>query len=110
VNDRRVDEKIGERMRFKSVILPPYMRRSPKVSEVLPLLYLHGLSAGDFVPALEEFFGSKPGLSPARSPGSPSGGEKSANGSCGAIFPGGTTSSTMNREPVERSEEQKVAA
>ncbi len=41
------------------------MRRSPKVSEVLPLLYLHGLSSGDFAPALEEFFGTQAGLSPA---------------------------------------------
>ena len=47
------------------MILPPYMRRSPKVTEVLPLLYLHGLSSGDFVPALEEFFGSEAGLSAA---------------------------------------------
>ncbi len=62
VNDKRVDED-GNRHRFKSVILPPYMRRSPKVTEVLPLLYLHGLSSGDFVPALEEFFGSEAGLS-----------------------------------------------
>jgi putative transposase len=62
VNDRRVDEK-GNRRRFKSVILPPYMRRSPRVTEVLPLLYLHGLSSGDFVPALEEFFGTEAGLS-----------------------------------------------
>ncbi len=64
VNDRRVDDD-GQRRRFKSVILPPYMRRSPKVTEVLPLLYLHGLSSGDFVPALEEFFGSQAGLSAA---------------------------------------------
>jgi putative transposase len=62
VNDRRVDED-GNRHRFKSVIVPPYMRRSPKVTEVLPLLYLHGLSSGDFVPALEEFFGTEAGLS-----------------------------------------------
>jgi hypothetical protein len=41
------------------------MRRSPKVSEVLPLLYLHALSTGDFAPALEEFFGSSAGLSPS---------------------------------------------
>jgi putative transposase len=41
------------------------MRRSPKVSEVLPLLYLHGLSSGDFAPALRELFGSEAGLSPA---------------------------------------------
>jgi transposase-like protein len=64
VNDRRVDEH-GERRRFKSVILPPYMRRSKKVTEVLPLLYLHGLSSGDFIPALEGFFGTEAGLSAA---------------------------------------------
>ena len=64
VNDRRVDAD-GNRQRFKSSILPPYVRRSPKVSEVLPLLYLHGLSSGDFIPALEEFFGSEAGLSAA---------------------------------------------
>src|SRR5215204_3652192 len=62
VNDKRVQED-GQRRRFKSVILPPYMRRSPKVTEVLPLLYLHGLSSGDFVPALQGFFGSEAGLS-----------------------------------------------
>ena len=62
VNDRRIDED-GHRRRFSSSILPPYMRRSPKVSEVLPLLYPHGLSSGDFEPALGEFFGSESGLS-----------------------------------------------
>ncbi len=62
VEDRRVDAD-GNKHRFKSVILPPYMRKSPKVTEVLALLYLHGLSSGDFVPALEEFFGQKAGLS-----------------------------------------------
>src|SRR5215208_5722388 len=50
INDRRVDETTEERKRFRSVIVPPYMRRSAKVSEVLPLLYLHGLSSGDFAP------------------------------------------------------------
>ncbi len=50
VSDRRVDEGTGERSRFRSSILPPYVRRSPKVAEVLPLLYLHGLSSLDFVP------------------------------------------------------------
>lgn len=65
VNDKRVDAVTGERMRFSSKILPPWCRKSPKVSEVLPLLYLHGLSSGDFVPALEQFLGSAAGLSPA---------------------------------------------
>jgi len=63
VDDRRVDPATGERARFRSVILPPWCRRSPKVAEVLPLLYLHGLSTGDFAPALEAFFGSSAGLS-----------------------------------------------
>jgi transposase-like protein len=63
VDDRRVDPVTGERARFRSVILPPWCRKSPKVAEVLPLLYLHGLSTGDFAPALEAFFGSAAGLS-----------------------------------------------
>jgi putative transposase len=63
VNDKRIDEVTGERMRFRSSILLPWCRRSPQVSEVLPLLYLHGLSTGDFVPALSEFFGDSAGLS-----------------------------------------------
>jgi len=65
VDDRRVDPATGERMRFRSVIVPPWCRKSPKVAEVLPLLYLHGLSTGDFVPALAAFFGSAAGLSAA---------------------------------------------
>jgi len=63
VNDKRVDEETGERMRFRSSIIPPWCRKSPKVAEVLPLMYLHGMSTGDFVPALEQFFGSSAGLS-----------------------------------------------
>jgi putative transposase len=63
VNDRRVDPESGGKMAFKSSLIPPWCRKSPKVTEVLPLLYLHGLSSGDFVPALEAFFGSAAGLS-----------------------------------------------
>lgn len=58
VNDRRRDAR-GERQRFTSSILPPYMRRSPKVAEVLPILYLRGLSTGDFRPALQGLLGEK---------------------------------------------------
>ncbi|MFF3062820.1 IS256 family transposase [Streptomyces sp. NPDC057909] len=65
INDKRMDDATGERRRFSSAILPPWCRKSPKISEVLPLLYLHGLSSGDFVPALEQFLGSSAGLSPA---------------------------------------------
>ena len=63
VDDRRTDPATGERVQFSSVILPRWCRRSPKVAEVLPLLYLHGLSSMDFVPALEGFFGTAAGLS-----------------------------------------------
>ena len=63
VDDRRIDPGTGERVRFRSSIVPPWCRKSPKVSEVLPLMYLHGMSTGDFAPALSEFFGSGAGLS-----------------------------------------------
>ena len=65
VNDKRIDEATGERRRFASAILPAWCRKSPKITEVLPLLYLHGLSSKDFIPALEGFFGSDAGLSAA---------------------------------------------
>jgi transposase-like protein len=65
VNDRRTDPDTGERKRFSSAIVPPWCRKTPKVTEVLPLLYLHGLSSGDFVPALGQFLGSSAGLSAA---------------------------------------------
>lgn len=65
VNDKRVDETTGERKRFASAVLAPWCRKSPKVNEVLPLLYLHGLSSSDFVPALQGFLGTSSGLSPA---------------------------------------------
>src|SRR5947208_6403505 len=51
--------------RFSSAILPPWARKTLKITEVLPLLYLHGLSSGDFVPALGQFLGSAAGLSPS---------------------------------------------
>jgi len=60
VHDRREGEK------FTSRILPPYMRRGPKVAEVLPILYLRGLSTGDFQEALPVLLGEEAaGLSPA---------------------------------------------
>ena len=65
VNDKRVDDATGERRRFSSAILPAWCRKSPKITEVLPLLYLHGLSSKDFAPALEGFLGTDAGLSAA---------------------------------------------
>ncbi|HEX2307556.1 MAG TPA: IS256 family transposase [Jatrophihabitantaceae bacterium] len=63
INDKRIDDETGDRCRFRSSILPPWVRKSPKVAEVLPLMYLHGMSSGDFAPALAGFFGSGAGLS-----------------------------------------------
>jgi transposase-like protein len=64
VDDRR-EAKNGDRHRFRSQILPPYMRRSPKVAEVLPILYLRGLSTGDFKEGLAALLGEEAaGLSP----------------------------------------------
>jgi putative transposase len=57
VNDKRTDEETGQRRKFSSRILPAYARRSPKVTDVLPILYLRGLSTGDFAPALRDLLG-----------------------------------------------------
>jgi putative transposase len=63
VSDRRVDEK-GERRRFSSQILPPYLRRTKSLDELLPWLYLRGISTGDFTEALQALLGPQaPGLS-----------------------------------------------
>lgn len=60
VDDRRDGEK------FLSSILPPYLRKSPKIESLLPLLYLKGLSTNDFRSALSEMLGEGTlGLSPA---------------------------------------------
>ena len=52
VDDRRVDH------RFTSRILPPYMRRSPRLNEALPILYLRGLSTRDFEEAIPVLLGA----------------------------------------------------
>lgn len=60
VDDRRADQ------RFTSQILPPYMRRSPRLNDALPVLYLRGLSSGDFEEAIPALLGVEAvGFSPA---------------------------------------------
>ena len=61
VKDKRTDPVTGDRKRFSPAILPRWARKTPKVTKVLPLLYLHGLSSGDFVPPLGQFLGSSAG-------------------------------------------------
>ena len=56
VNDKRIDEN-GQRCRFTSQILPPYLRRTRSVEELIPWLYLRGISTGDFSQALEALLG-----------------------------------------------------
>jgi hypothetical protein len=68
VNDRRTDQD-GERRRFASRILPPYMRRSPKVVEVVPVLYLRGLSTGDFREAHDHVLARGPSALRVEAPG-----------------------------------------
>lgn len=59
--DRQPD---GEPIRFTSSILPPYLRRTRSIEELLPWLYLKGISTGDFSDALEALLGKDaPGLS-----------------------------------------------
>jgi hypothetical protein len=93
VNDKRVVD--GERQKFTSKILPPHMRRSPKVDAVLPLLYLHGLSTGDFKQALPTLLGDDAaGLSPSATTWPP--GTRAGFNSRRA---GGTSPAHRHREP-----------
>jgi len=55
VNDRRLDEQ-GQRVRFSSAILPPYLRRTQSLDELIPWLYLR-ISTGDFTEALQALLG-----------------------------------------------------
>jgi transposase-like protein len=56
---RVLDRRAGEK--FTSTLLPPYMRRSPQLSEALPVLYLKGISCGDFSEALAGIMGEQSG-------------------------------------------------
>jgi len=56
VHDRRINEQ-GEPIRFSSTILPPYLRRTQSLDELIPWLYLRGISTGDFTEALEALLG-----------------------------------------------------
>jgi len=56
----------GERIRFSSAILPRWARRTPSLDALLPILYLRGISMGDFQEALAALLGQEaPNLSPA---------------------------------------------
>jgi putative transposase len=64
VRDRGADAKDSGRIRFTSAILPPYARRSRSLEVLIPILYLKGVSTGDFEDALAALLGKDaPGLS-----------------------------------------------
>ena len=62
----RVRDRSGVGIRFHSVLLPPYIRRSKSLEALLPWLYIEGISTGDFSKAIQALLGpDAPGLSPA---------------------------------------------
>ena len=62
----RTRDRSGSGRRFTSNLLPPYLKRSQSLDELLPCLYLKGLSSGDFSEALEALLGpAAKGLSPS---------------------------------------------
>jgi putative transposase len=66
VRDRGAAADAPERIRFTPTILPPYARRSKSLEVLLPILYLKGISTGDFEEALSALLGKEaPGLSPS---------------------------------------------
>jgi len=64
VDDRRTDEQ-GNRFRFTSRILPPYLRKTKAIEELIPWLYLKGISTNDMAEALAHLGFDGSGLSPA---------------------------------------------
>lgn len=58
INAPRVHDK-REGKKFTSNILPPYMRKTPRLEEAVPVLYLRGLSTGDFQEALSTLLGEE---------------------------------------------------
>jgi transposase-like protein len=70
VNPPRVDDRKlaseTDRPRFTSEILPRYMRRVPSIDNLIPILYLKGISTGEFPDALKSIIGvNAAGVSPA---------------------------------------------
>ena len=53
----RTRDRSGEGVTFSSSLLPPYLKRTKSIDELLPYLYLKGLSTGDFSEALAALLG-----------------------------------------------------
>ena len=85
VRDREADAADPDRIRFSPSILPPYMRRSKSIETLLPILYLKGISTGDFSEALAALLG-----------------KDAAGLSASAIGPAGSTSTPRGRGAICR--------
>lgn len=61
----KVRDRAGEGRKFTSSLIPPFLKRSKSITDMLPVLYLKGLSTGDFGEALAALLGKDAkGLSP----------------------------------------------
>ena len=61
----KVRDRSGQGIKFNSALLPPYLKRTKAIEELIPWLYLKGISTGDMQPALESLLGDgAKGLSP----------------------------------------------
>jgi Transposase, Mutator family len=94
----RVRDRVGEgsgRIRFSSAILPPYARRSKSLEVLIPILYLKGVSTGDFDEALIALLGKDAGgLSATTSDGLRRPGRRSMRAGASAISPPSVTSTS----------------
>jgi hypothetical protein len=94
----RVRDRVGEgpeRIRFSSAILPPYARRSKSLEVLLPILYLKGVSTGDFEQALIALLGKEAGgLSASTIGGSRTAGRRSMRAGASAICQPSATSTS----------------
>ncbi|WP_027183019.1 IS256 family transposase [Desulfovibrio inopinatus] len=55
----KVRDRTGNGIKFTSKLVPPYLKRTESIEDFLPLLYLHGISTGDFKKVLTALFGDK---------------------------------------------------
>jgi transposase-like protein len=64
INDRR-DIPVDQKIKYQSIIIPPYIRKTGKIEDLIPILYLHGVSTNDMQEALKVLLGSDAKCSPA---------------------------------------------
>lgn len=94
VNDRRIDESTGERKRFSSAILPPWCRKSPKISEVLPCSTCTVCPPATSCPHSSSSGAARPVSRRPPSPASPSSDRPTTRHSANATWPDPTTSTS----------------